>query len=243
MSVSRRQALVFGAALPPAALFAELAGAQTRPQSLPQHLPAAGATETTGQTKDPLVAACALIEARKQIEMCQYALKKLQTDDVKAFARAVIEQQEEVKRKLKDMGYGYPVAAVETGGTTGDIRLAGGAGGVPAADAHPAAWMVNVGTGPLPVEAACLVALGHEIAENCVRNFRKEMDQDTGVKADKAFVGFELCEHMAGLAAVQAFRRHTTDRMSPCLAECEKAIEKNIATLKGLMAKLDEKRD
>ena len=246
MSVSRRQALLFGAALPPAALLADLAGAQTAPQALPQNLP----TGPTGQAKDPLVAGCLLIGGRKQIENCTWAMKKLQSDDVKAFARAEIDEHEGVKRKLKELGFDYPVAPVAaaasiatTDAAAGDVQPAGGAVTDRGGDTLPAAWVVNVGRSALPLEAACLIALDHEISENCIRNYRKEMDQYAGTKFDKRFVGHQLDEHLSLLDKVQAFRRHTTAAVQPVLEEGQKTIEKHIEACKALMDRLEGMKD
>lgn len=174
--------------------------------------------------KDPLLAPCLLIGGRKQIENCSFALKKLQNDDCKAFARAEIEEHQTIAKNLKGLGFDYPVTA---------------APGAPAGG--PVMWVVTAGPAKLPVEAASMVAVDHEVAEQCIANYRKEMDQYSGREFDKRFVGNQLDVHMELLDKVQVFQRHASPKMREVLAEGQKVIEGHIATCKKLMAALDKR--
>ena len=52
-----------------------------------------------------------------------------------------------------------------------------------------------------------------------------------------------LHEHMGLLDRAMVFQRHASPAMKPVLAEGQKIIEAHIATLEGLMAKLDAMKD
>lgn len=208
MSLTRRNAL---AALPAAAFLPAFAGAQPTAQP------------ATAPPKDPLLAPCLLICGRKQIENCSYALKKLQSDEAKAFARAEIDEHETIKKKLKELGYDYPVTAASGTQTN-----------------QPAAWSVTAGTARLPMEAAGLIAVDHEVADQCIANARMEMDKLSGRELDKHFIGCQLGEHYALLDKVQTFRRHASPKMEAVLADGQKVIETHIATLKKIMTNLDK---
>ncbi|WP_439625491.1 hypothetical protein [Gemmata sp.] len=167
-----------------------------------------------------------LIGGRKQIANCTFALTKLQSDGAKAFARAEIAEHETLKKTFQGLGYDYPVRPAP--GTQPD---------------RPAAWLVASGGAPLPVEAAGMVAVDHEVADQCIANYRREMDAFSGREFDKRFIGHQLDEHLALLDKVQTFRRHASPEASAVLAEGQKTIETHIATLKKLMTGFDKNRE
>lgn len=176
--------------------------------------------------KDPLLAACLLIGGRKQIENCTFALKKLTHKGAQDFARAEIEEHQTVKAELQKLGYAYPVTPAQTNVAPGGT----------------VSWMVASGRTPLSADAANLVAIDHEVAEQCIANYRKEMDQLTGRELDMRFVGHQLDVHLALRDKVQVFRRHASAEMAPTLDTGLKTIESHISTLKQLKRTLDDNR-
>jgi len=201
-------------ALPASVLLAEVAAAEQ---------PATPAGQPAAPPKDPLLAPCLLIGGHKQIANCTHALTKLQTDDAKAFAKAEIAEHETIKKNLKGLGFDYPVTPAGAGGP-------------------PGAWAVTAGGAKLPLEAAALIAVDHEVAEQCIANYRREMDAYAGREFDRRFVGNQLDEHLALLDKVETFRRHASPKMEAVLAEGQKVIETHIATLKKLRETLDGPR-
>jgi hypothetical protein len=225
---TRRTALLAGAAAPLAAL---LARGQTT-----------GAAPAPPAGEDPLLAACLLIGGRKQIENCTYVKGKLTTDDAKKFAQAEIDEHEKVKADLKKVGYEYPVLPVP-------VRP-----GEPKPTDPPRPTERKEGDPPKPVmvasgklvpagEALALIAIDHEVADQCILNYRKEMDKLTGLKLDKRFVGHQLDEHIALKDKVETFRRHASGDMKPVLDDGLKVIERHIATCKDLMERLDATKE
>lgn len=151
-------------------------------------------------------------------------MSKLQTADAKAFAKAEIEEHESIKAKLNGQGFDYPVKATGGAAATGDR----------------ATYQVSAGPAPLPPEAAGMIVLDHEVADQCIANYRKEFDECAAKKhADLFFVGHQLVTHMTLLDQVQTFQRHASPKMQPVLAEGLKVIGTHIATLKKLKESLD----
>lgn len=224
---TRRTALLAGAAVPLTALFAR---GQT---------PGTGTGPAQSAGEDPLLAACLLVGGRKQIENCTFAKAKLTNDDARKFAQAEIDEHEHIKAELKKLGYEYPVLPAV--GRPTDTRPTEPAKPEERKDGDPPKPVaVNVGGGrPLPMEAAALVVVDHEVADQCILNYRKEMDKLSGLKLDKRFVGHQLDEHLALKDKAETFRRHASKDMKPVLDDGLKIIGSHIATLKGLMTKLD----
>src|SRR5947199_8429441 len=84
MTVSRREALVWGAAVPVSGLFLAPARGQ-----VPQQM--AGGQ---GYGEDPILACCLLIDGRVQTEICRCAKDKTKNDEVKASTPAEIDAHE-----------------------------------------------------------------------------------------------------------------------------------------------------
>ena len=210
MIVSRRCVLLSSASV----LFAGTAAAQS-PTAPP---PTGGAP-----AEDPLLVPYLLIRSRKQIENCTYAFKKLQSEEVKAFTAAEIEEHEALKMSLKGLGFEYPVTPI-LGSRPGQV----------------ARWKVTAGSAKLPAEATAMIALDHEVAEQSIANYLVEMGTYLGREFEKQFLSNQLYEHMSLLDRVQTFRRHASPKLEAILANEQKVIGSHIKTLKKLMASFDK---
>src|SRR5437868_7096168 len=113
MTVSRRDVLIAGAALPVAGLWTAAARGQGRVVGPTGDVPA-------GLAEDPILAAELLIAGRKQIANSQFALQRTQNPDVRAFADAEVAEHRAIQSRLSDRGYQYPtvtpVPAAVSGG-------------------------------------------------------------------------------------------------------------------------------
>ena len=131
-----------------------------------------------------------------------------------------------MKKNLKGPGFDYPVAPA-AGATPG----------------QPLAYMVSVAGAKLSPDSAGMIVLDHEVADQCVANYRAEMGKLSGREFDKRFVGHQLDTHLTLLDQVQTFRRQASPKMEGVLGEGQKVIETHIATCKKLMAGLDAPPD
>jgi predicted outer membrane protein len=177
---------------------------------------------------DALFASCLLIVGRKQIEVCRFALDRIQHEDVKAFAQAEIDEHETLKTRLEGLGYRYPAAA--TAGAAGDG--AGRGRGV----------VLSVRRATLPPGASDLIAVDHEVAEQCIATTKAEQGKLQGLKFDERFVGSQLDAHYGLLDKGVVFRKHASSELAPVLDEARPIIERHIATCKALMEALEAKK-
>jgi len=255
MTVSRREALILGAAVPVSGLVLASARGQ-----VPQQM--AGGQ---GYGEDPILSACLLIVGRKQIEICRWAKEKAKGDDVKAFAQAEIDEHEKIKADLRRLGYESPAppqfgnqfqpgGQLPQSGTTGGPTSGQPGPGqtTPAAQAvtgtpqlsgfqqQQGPKMIAVGRLLLPPGLAEIISLSHEVADQCVANAKTVLEKKAGEgKFDKAFVGMQLHEHYGLLDKAQVFEKHSTDRMREVLQQGRPIIERHIATLESLCQKLE----
>jgi len=234
MSVSRREALFAGATLPVSAVLWKTAYSQT-PAAQP-----AGTQPATKQPtgRDPLVAVCMLVGGRRQIEVCKWAMEKLSNADCKAFAKAEVDEHEHIKSKMKEFGLEYPTIPQTTQAATN--TQAGGVQQVSAIQPIPA---IAVGRIMFPPPASDFVQIDHEICEQCIANYKKDMEKKQGAKFDKCFASDQLHAHHGLLDKVQVFKKHASGDMLAVLSEGQQVIEKHIATLEQIVQKLDDAKD
>lgn len=137
-TISRRDVLSAGVTAIPLLGLAGAVSAQQPPRTTegtgnPNTASAPGGM--AAMTDAPL-AACVLIKGKKQIEVCNFALPKIQDADVKAFAQDEINEHETLKKKLQGLGYDAPtpvggVAPRGAGAQPGGDSRPGGSGAQP----------------------------------------------------------------------------------------------------------------
>jgi len=257
MTVSRREALVLGAAVPVSGLFLASARGQA-----PQQMPGG-----QGYGEDPILSCCLLIDGRKQIEICRWVKEKAKSDDVKAFAQAEIDEHEKIKADLRRLGFEYPAppqfgnqfqqggqfqhgnqfpqggqssAQPGPGQTTTATQAVTGTPQFSGAQQQQGPKMIAVGRLLLPPGLVEIVSLTHEVADRCIANAKAGLEKKAGEgKFDKAFVGLQLHEHYGLLDKCQVFEKHSTDRMREVLQQGRPIIERHITTLESLCEKLE----
>lgn len=221
MSVSRREVLASGAAVAVGLPGAVLLGQERPPAPLP---PVAGAMPA----KDPALAACLLLGGKKQIEVSRLAAKRASLDDVKAFAKSEIDEHEHVKDQLGKLGYTPPaLAAAAPVVAPGAVPPVAGPRGL------------TVGKFPLLPGVVDVVMVDMDLTDQCIASLTKELDSKKGAKFDKCYIGQQFVEHLGLLDRAVVFRKHASRDMMPILEEAQGVIEKHIATLRGLMERLD----
>lgn len=184
----------------------------------------AGVPSATGVSQDPMIAAELLIMGRKQIEVCRFALERVQNEDVKNFAKAEIEEHETLGRKLQQLGYQYP-------GVPGVVDGTG--------TARPVSANLTVGRAALPPGVSDAVTVCHEVAQQCIATQRSEMGKLQGSKLDKRFIGQQLDAHYGLHDHGVVFKRRASAEMQPILAQAGQIIEQHITACKAIMEQLD----
>lgn len=235
MTISRRQAIKAGVGTLPLLGLAGVAAAQQPGQPGQPGRPGRPAEQPGDAgmmaSQDPPLAACLLIKGKKQIEVCRFALEKLQDADAKAFAQAEIDEHETMKKKLQSLGYDFPASPAGAGVLPAGDTATGRPGAAPPA--------VVVGRVTLPAGVAMLIDINREVGEQCVATARAELSKLEGAKFDKRFIGCQLDAHYDLFDHGVVFRKHASAQLAPALDEARKVIEAHIATCKQIMEKLD----
>jgi hypothetical protein len=272
MSVSRRELLFAGAALPVTGLWFAARGQE------PQIPTASNRNVAAGLSEDPPLAAMLLIEGRKQIANSQVAVRQAQNADVRAFATAEIEEHQRLADRLTARGLQFPTvtplpapvgnaAPVDAipgvpgnppSEPTANRPVVPQPGTRPAKNAIPAAPapvtpapparsqigspVVNVGRMTLPVGESRMITIGMQFADENIASFQKDVAPLSGLAFERAYVGGQLGEHYAFRDMVSVFRRHASPVLMAELDNAAPLIERHIVTLKAMMARLDTNR-
>jgi predicted outer membrane protein len=112
----------------------------------------------------------------------------------------------------------------------------------PPAASQAATPLVSIGRTTLPVGESRMILIDTQVGDQCIATFQREVAALTGLAFDKAYIGNQLFEHFALQDKVTVFRRHASPVMLPVLDEARPVIERHIATLKAIMARLDATR-
>ncbi len=231
MTVSRRDALVAGAAALPVVALAAVASAQVPATRTQPGIAGARGAAGSAQGEDPLLGAMMLFKGRRQIETSKYALSRTENQEVKAFLNSEIQEHETLKGELQTkFGLAYPTPA-------GSGAAPAGSGTTPAGGMNPT---VAVGAVQVNGAAGSILTVKGEVIDQCIANYKKNMAKYTGVKLDKAIIGDQLHEHQGLLDDVLVFQRHSSAAMLPALKTAQSIIEQHIATCEQLMEKLDK---
>ncbi len=111
---------------------------------------------------------------------------------------------------------------------------------VPAPQA--ATRLVSVGRLALSVGESRLILIDTQVGDQCIATFQRDVGSLTGLAFDRAYIGNQLFEHYGLLDRVTVFRRHASPVLLSVLVEALPIIERHIATLKGIMARLETTR-
>lgn len=233
MTVTRRNALIAGVAgLPAAALL--LGSVKGQPPGQP------GQPGRLPLGEDPLLAACLLNCGRRQIEVCGFAKDRCQSEDVKAFAQAEIDEHEKVKADLAKFGYQPPTPGGSAAQPSGQPVQQAGA-------VVPQGNTISVGRVFLTPGVSQFVTIESEVVDTCIANAKQRLtkcEQEKGKhKLEKAFIGDQLHEHYGLLDKVTVFKKHATPEILPVLDQGEQIIRQHIATCERLKEKLMAMKD
>jgi predicted outer membrane protein len=114
----------------------------------------------------------------------------------------------------------------------------------PAPPASPRAGtpIVNVGRLALSTGESRIILTEMQVVDQEIATFQREIGALTGITFDKSYVGNQLFAHYGLSDRVTIFLKHASPAMVQVLSEALPIIERHIATLKTLMARLEVNR-
>lgn len=176
------------------------------------------ATATAG-SPDTKLAACLMIGNEKEIAMAKLAEERAKSDEVKKFAKQMVEDHTKFWQQLARFApEGQRGELAQQGGSGNQSGAADQRGGQPGATASVAAGQRGQGG------AMNFVQLKREMSNECYNLARRDLEEKDGSDFDKCYIGGQVGAHMEMLAALKVSQRHVT---SP---ELRSLIEQGIET-------------
>jgi predicted outer membrane protein len=203
-------------------------------------------SDTTGMKShgDAVLAAWLLADNENEVALARLAQERSKNEEVKAFAKQMIDDHQKIITKLQGMAAaarpmaggdrpkGAPVDA------PGDRPTGDKPGDKPADKADRPADASGVREpgmgGPFNV-----VQLKNELAQKCLATARRELEQKSGAEFDKCFMGMQIGAHMAAVDTIEVFRNHATGDLKQALSECLPTVKSHLEHAKTIGKKLE----
>jgi predicted outer membrane protein len=201
-------------------------GAATRTPAQPGQArtvnkPVAG---TNDQSADHQIAGLLAIGNQEEIALARLALERVQNDDVKQFAKMMIDDHSKVLKELQKVA---PEATQQASLGEANDRVA-------ARDRTEAATKrtASRAAGFDPIE------VHKQIAQRCLESARKEFADKQGAEADMCFMGTQLVLHQQMIDKMSVFAEYASPELRQAIEEANQGAEKHLQEAKQLVMQL-----
>lgn len=222
---------------------------------------------TQWQNPDHVMAACVAIDNQEEVALATMLQDKLQHEEAKQFAAMLIKDHQNYLSSLEKFAPGIASQELEHGGAAGQAQGNKNRSGVEQARGEKAANAPGIrqtsgdekdrddqnrdtagndkndqnsknsqhDQSGLPD----LVQIQREIAQECLRATREDMQNKQGIDADKAFIGAQIIKHGAMKAKLTVLQRHASDELAQVFAKGAETTEKHKQQAEQIMKKLE----
>lgn len=197
-------------------------------------------------TTDQKLATCLAISNQEEIAIAQFAQDKAQNNDVKSFAQTLAQDHRNFLNKLKKWA---PEAARDgylDEGNRNVNRTSGQSAVQQVKDEITEAKPATVGqevaadeVNPDQIGHLDITQLHRELAEECIRHAKMEMNQKEGKEFDRCFVGHQIGKHAEMKVKLIVFERHATGDLKQVIADGIEVTERHKRRAEELLKQLE----
>jgi len=178
----------------------------------------------SAQSADHQIAAMLAIGNQAEIAVARSASEQLQNEDVKQFAKMLVDDHTKALQQLQKVA---PQAVEQA-----SLR-SGGAEGIAKTGDNARTERTAARTGSFdPVE------VHKQIAERCIESTRKELSEKQGAEADMCFIGQQLVVHQQTLDKLSVFAEYASPELRQTIEESSQSVEKHLQEAKQLVKQL-----
>jgi predicted outer membrane protein len=201
------------------------------------------------QNADQTLATCVAIDNQEEVALARFAQDKVQNEDVKKFAKMMVEDHQAFLQKLQRFSpeatrEGY--LSEQSPSTRNDSARAPSKSGVEQAKATSADQPVIQQTNATqPNQAARtgqpvdFIQLHREIAQECLASSKEALGKKKDGEMDQCFMGFQIAKHAAMKTKLTVLQRHASSELAQVLAQGAETTEKHLKEAEAIMKKLD----
>ena len=187
------------------------------------------AENNADRTSDSEIASCVAIGNQTEVAMAKMAESMSQNKDVRNFAATLVKDHSEFLRQLERFGaqerpLNENVARNDDGNRARAFS--------PNTQQQQTAASQN---GQQHRGNLDHLAIQRQIAERCLAEARKDLEQKQGNHRDEAFVGMQLAGHQHMLAELEVLEQYASPELRSVLNQGRQTTEKHLETAKSLI--------
>ena len=162
---------------------------------------------------DQELAQCLLVDDRVEIQLARMAQERASSDDVKEFAKTLIDDHSKAVEELQRFaGMGR-----QTQQAGGNRQMYGNRGG-----------QLN------------LVRLKQQLGQQCLASSQQELEEKEGDEFDKCFIGMQIANHMKMVDTLKVFSRYASPEFDQAIEEIEQTTQEHLDHAKELIKQLEK---
>lgn len=197
---------------------------------------------------DQAMASCVTIHNQEEVALAKMAQEKLQNEEAKKFAAMLAEEHQAYLTKLEkfapqaarlelERGDQPSQAGNRTGQKRDGVQQASGKVTEERPGIQPTSGTREERTAK-SAGGVDMVQIQREIAQECLRAAKAELQEKQGIEADKCFLGNQIAKHGAMKAQLTVFQRHASPELAKVFAEGITTVEKHKNEAEEIMKEL-----
>jgi predicted outer membrane protein len=210
------------------------------------------------QIQDRDLAAMLAISNRGEVEMANFFKGRTQNEKIREFADMLIKDHSAFLEKLNAVAGQQPIAGERAAGNVGISAQTPQPQTQPpegVAVRTPPGGGVNVQAPGVGVQVGGqgrsfytpgmnpMLSLKEEIAQECLTNEKKELEQKQGVEADKCFVGTQIVKHGDMVSTLTVMQRRAQDsQFKEMVGQALQKTQHHLDMGKTIMKELDQQK-
>ncbi|MEX0712322.1 MAG: DUF4142 domain-containing protein [Pirellulales bacterium] len=211
----------------------------------------AGRGQQAGQL-DPMLIAWLEIGNQGEIALAEFAQQRAQSDEVKQFARQMIEDHQQFLDQLRQgtaaaggnrqkpgaRGAESPQERLNAQGQANRQEAALQAGRQnPQGQARAAAGQQLVGTGAMDSQ---LIQLKRQIGQQHVASLQRELEEKSEQEFDRCYLGQQVLAHIEMLDTLKVFQQQASPELKQTLAQGQQTTQQHLEHAKELLKQVEE---
>lgn len=186
-----------------------------------------------------------LVDNRNEIQLGRLAEERASSDDVKEFAKQMVDQHAQVVEELQRFaGVGQQRGSRQENSRQDDAQddwshsgqstqAGNNRGGQQYQQASPG------NRGGQPSGGLNLVRLKQQLGQQCVASAQRELEQKDGDEFDKCYVGMQIAMHMQMLDTLKVFSRYASPDLDQLIEQAEQTTQDHLDHAKHLIKQLE----
>jgi predicted outer membrane protein len=190
---------------------------------------------------DEQLASWLLVDNRGEIQLARLAQERASSDEVKDFAKKVIDEHAQLVEQLQQFaGQGRGTrqggeyqATAQRNRSSQATNMRNEQYGQPNA----------AGRGNQQPGGLNLVRLKQQLGQQCVASAEHELEQKEGEEFDKCFIGMQIAKHMEMVDTLKVFSRYASQELDQLIEQAEQTTEDHLQHAKHLIKQLEKGDD